>query len=199
MSDPQSNPPLPPSEPVRPHVFDGIQEYDKRMPNWWLFTLYASIAFAFGYWIYSEHLHLIPDAGASLEQQMKALTAAATEKAGEITDDTLWKMSKDPAVVAAGKTTFEATCASCHRPDLLGMIGPNLKDKQWVHTSQPLGILKVIEEGVLAKGMPPWGPVLGKTKIMEVEAYILSFHEKGEPFEITPWVPVLTPPPAPAP
>lgn len=200
MSDPQPKPPTPtPGEAVRPHVFDGIQEYDKRMPNWWLFTLFASIAFAFGYWIYSEHLHLAPDAGAALTAQMKALTSAATEKAGEITDDTLWTMSKDTTAVAAGKATFDATCASCHRPDLLGMIGPNLKDKQWVHDDKPLGIVKVIEEGVLAKGMPPWGPVLGKAKIMEAAAYILSFHEKGEPSEIAPWVPVLTPPPAPTP
>src|SRR5829696_248017 len=39
-------------DPVRPHSFDGIQEYDKRMPNWWLWTLYSAIAFALAYWAF---------------------------------------------------------------------------------------------------------------------------------------------------
>jgi cytochrome c oxidase cbb3-type subunit 3 len=32
--------------------------------------------------------------------------------------------------------------------------------------------------------MPPWGPVLGGKKVSEVVAYVLGFHEPGEPIEI---------------
>ena len=52
--------------------------------------------------------------------------------------------------------------------------------------------VKLINEGVLAKGMPAWGPVLGAKKVTEVSAYILSFHQEGEPIEVqTVWVPIM--------
>jgi cytochrome c oxidase cbb3-type subunit 3 len=37
-------------------------------------------------------------------------------------------------------------------------------------------MLKVVNEGVLTKGMPAWGPILGPKKVSEVLAFILSHH-----------------------
>ena len=40
----------PQEDPLRPHSFDGIHEYDKRLPNWWLWTLYGAIIYSAIYW-----------------------------------------------------------------------------------------------------------------------------------------------------
>lgn len=202
MNDrPDSNIPEPPIDvaDLRPHVFDGIQEYDKHMPNWWLWTFYVAIIFSIGYWIIVHMLHVGDEPGLTLEVRMREAREAAVKNAPELSDAKLWAMSLDAGVIAQGKTTFETTCASCHRPDLGGMIGPNLKDQEWVHGGKPMDVVKIINEGFLAKGMPPWGQMLGQKKISEVAAYILSFHQDGEPVTIKPWVSTMGGAPAPAP
>ncbi|MHA3775609.1 cbb3-type cytochrome c oxidase N-terminal domain-containing protein [Verrucomicrobiota bacterium sgz303538] len=175
MSHAKQNPD--PEGPVRPHVFDGIQEYDKRMPNWWLFTLYSAIAFSLAYWAYFHAWQMGEDPGYALEKEMKENTMIAARASGVVDDDMLWTMSRDPKMVDAGKATFGTTCASCHLPDLSGGIGPNLKDSTWIHGGAPTQIINTITKGVLEKGMPTWGPVLGKSKITELTAYILSFQQ----------------------
>lgn len=175
-----------PEDPIRPHVFDGIAEYDKSMPNWWLYTLYASIVFAIGYWGYYEWFK----AGPNPEQEVVAAMAkieTAKLAVAKVDDAGLWKMSLNPVFVAAGKATYDASCAACHLPSLRGKgesavaIGPDLTDTLWLHGGKPAEIQELITKGVLAKGMPAWGPVLGPKKITEVTAYILSKHQEGEP------------------
>ena len=188
---------------LRPHVFDGIQEYDKRLPRWWLLTLYGSIAFAAAYWAYYHAYGIGTPPTKALEQEMVANAAAASKKGGVLNDDTLYKMSRDSAVVAAGKTTFDTMCVACHKPDLTGFIGPNLVDHEWIHGGKPMDAFKTVTEGVLVKAMPAWGPMLGKQKTGEVVAYIFSFHSPGEEVKIVPgWtpppgvvVPAVAPPP----
>jgi len=85
-------------------------------------------------------------------------------------------LSRDPNAVKAGKETYTGLCAACHHAELTGAIGPNLRDNIWIHGSQPMQLVKVVTEGVQAKGMPTWGPNLGQKKISEVVAFILSHH-----------------------
>lgn len=177
--------PLPPEDPVRPHVFDGIQEYDKRLPNWWLNTLYITIVFWVGYWSYYEWFRVGPTG----EQAVVAAIAKIEQSklsAAKLDDSSLWKMSQNTAFVDAGKTTFMANCAACHLATLRGKsespaaIGPDLTDTTWIHGGKPTEIYELITNGVLTKGMPTWGPVLGARKITEVTAFILSKHKEGE-------------------
>jgi cytochrome c oxidase cbb3-type subunit 3 len=176
-------------EDLRPHVFDGIQEYDKRLPNWWLWTFYGAIIFSVGYWIVVHVFGVGENPGVLLTERLELARIEAKKKSGEITNESLWALSRDPIKVTAGRTVFGTTCASCHRADLKGQIGPNLVDNEWVHGAEPLVIFKTIAEGVPAKGMPGWQQILGEDRVVELTAFILSHHSEGEPVEIKPWVP----------
>lgn len=181
--------PLPPADAedtIRPHVFDGIQEYDKRLPNWWLYTLYVTIVFWVGYWAYYEWFKV----GHSGEQVVASAMARIESQrlaAAKVDDASLWKMSRNAEFVAAGKAVFDANCVACHLASLRGKtesaaaIGPDLTDTKWIHGGTPTEVYNLINNGVLTKGMPTWGPVLGAKKISEVTAYILSKHQEGEP------------------
>lgn len=65
----QDQVPLDP-DPIRAHVFDGdIREYDKCMPNWWLFTFWGGVIFSFGYWIWTQELGFERDPGVAVKEQ----------------------------------------------------------------------------------------------------------------------------------
>jgi cytochrome c oxidase cbb3-type subunit III len=169
-------------DPLREHVYDGIQEYDNRLPNWWLWTFYCAIIFAVGYWFYYQQSGDAVTADVQLQMEQAAIAArAASLSKGPLTDDQLWAMSQDPTTVAAGAATFATTCATCHGENLKGKIGPDLTDQVWIHGGTPAEIVHTITTGVGAKGMPTWGPILGAKRINDVAAFVLSHHKKGEP------------------
>lgn len=161
-------------EGLRPHSYDGIQEYDKRLPNWWLFTLYGAIIFSIGYWAYFHWTGHIQDGWVRVQSQIDALKLAAAGNSAAPDGRKLWEMSREPDVVAAGEKTFMSTCAACHGADLKGGIGQNLSDASWVHGGTPSEIYTTITQGVLDKGMPSWGPLLGAQRISELVAFVIS-------------------------
>jgi len=164
-------------EPLRHHSYDGIHEYDRSLPNWWLMTFYGSIIFAVGYYACYEWWKALPDQAAVVRKEMARIEAAKLASAGSISDDSLWAMSGNDAFVNAGKATFLSNCASCHKPDLTGNIGPNLVDATWIHGGKPMDLYNTVTNGVAAKGMPTWGPQLGTKKVTEVVAFVLSHHK----------------------
>lgn len=168
-------------EPLRPHTYDEIQEFDKKLPNWWLFTLYGSIAFAFCYWMLNQWQASTDPIFQRLERDLARVAVAKANAPGaQLTDDELWQMSQSPEIVGSGSATFATTCASCHGNELEGKIGPSLVDSTWLHGGTPGEIIKTIRDGVLDKGMPAWGPVLGNQRVAEAAAFILSHHKRAE-------------------
>ncbi|HTQ31097.1 MAG TPA: cbb3-type cytochrome c oxidase N-terminal domain-containing protein [Opitutaceae bacterium] len=179
--------PPPPDDTLREHSYDGIQEYNKRLPNWWLLTFYGTIVFSIGYWAVTRQFGPAHSDHARIEADLQRIEAAklAAASTTQLDDATLWKMSLNPVFTDAGRTTFNSTCASCHKESLRGVdeggIGADLRDRQWIHGGRPTDILHTVTNGVPIKGMPTWGPVLGTKKITEVVAYVLSYHQEGEP------------------
>lgn len=166
------------------HTYDDIEEYDNRLPNWWLATLFGAMVFALGYWFHYEVLHTGPTIAESYEQSVAADRRAAADRArlaGSMTDETLTALSRDPSTVQVGRGVFTQSCVACHAANGGGGIGPNLTDSAWLHGSRPTRILATINEGVLARGMPAWGPQLGLERVQAVVAYVLTLKDTNVP------------------
>ncbi len=185
--DPHPPPPADAGDTLRPHSYDGIQEYDKRLPNWWLYTLYGSIVFAAIYWFTYEIAGIMPSDTARVDAAMAKIAAAKMSSSLDVTNDAkFWEMSRNAVFTDAGRQTFNSICAACHQVSLAGGVGPSLLSTEWIHGGAPKEIFKTVNEGVPAKGMAAWGPVLGQKKISEVVAYVLSYHKEGEPVTLNP-------------
>ena len=158
------------------HDFDGIEEYDNRLPNWWLTILFGTIVFAFLYWAV---LHIFQAAPTPDERyQAEVIAAAEAQLAAaegqDLTDAALELMATIPAQVDAGRETFSQFCVVCHGPQGEGGVGPNLTDDYWLHGSRPLDIHRTITNGVTEKGMAAWGNQLGPRRVKEVVAFMLT-------------------------
>ncbi|MFN2317012.1 MAG: cbb3-type cytochrome c oxidase N-terminal domain-containing protein [Gemmatimonadales bacterium] len=161
------------------HEYDGIQEFDNPMPRWWLWIFYATIVYSVLYWFNVPGIGIGQGHLATYEAEMAAAGARSEELAAlrtGPTDASLLAMAEDQTVLELGATTYTQMCASCHAPDGGGLIGPNLTDDYWIHGNSPLQIHLVIEEGVLAKGMPAWGAMLRPEQVDAVTAYVMTLR-----------------------
>ncbi len=162
------------------HEYDGIEEYDNKLPTWWLYTLYGAMVFAIGYWF---TYHVFQGADLPLQAYRKEVAAAA-EREGKtvaLSSDELVALSKDPSIVKEGEKLFSTTCVPCHGPKGGGTVGPNLTDDSWIHGGAPDKIYATVHDGVLAKGMPAWGAPLGNPAVQAVTAFVLTLHNTNVP------------------
>lgn len=186
---------LPEGVVLRDHVYDGIQEYDQRLPNWWLFTLYIMIVFFIGYWVAYYQFGWVKSDVERLNEAMAVVKAAQQKELEKVIanldDEALWEMSQDPEIVAKGEETFQTICFVCHGKDLSATLGgvklpgEPLNDAGWKYGGgKPMGIFGTVmkgspppKEGEPPGGMVPYETQLGAQKVVEVVAYILNHHE----------------------
>ena len=181
---------------TREHTFDGIQEFDNRLPDWWLWTFYLACIFSLLYWM---HFHVLGTGDlpqVQFRDQIRAFTAA--QLAVTITDEELVAMSGDAEAVGRGQALFVQNCSACHGPDggarsgSTDLQGPNLTDGTWLHGGSPNNIRHTITHGVAGKQMQAWGLTLGVSKVNDLTAFVLSLRNsnvangkapEGEPYQ----------------
>lgn len=168
------------ADPLTDHNYDGIQEYDNPLPTWWTLTFYATIVWAVIYFV-GITMGFIPTYGEDLKDEQQELTDLRQKYEDSqpkivITEEMLTEASKDEAKLAAGSKAFGEKCAACHGDKGQGLIGPNLTDKFWLHGGSLMAIHKVVDKGVLEKGMPAWGGVLNKDELIGVVGHIATLQ-----------------------
>ena len=158
------------------HEYDGIQEYDNPMPRWWLLTFAGTIVFSVIYYFNIGPIGNGEGRIADYEASVAAHEARAPKEAAPLTDSAIAAFAVDASLRESGKQTYAQFCASCHAPDGGGLIGPNLTDDHWIHGGTPANVFHVVNDGVLAKGMPPWGKALKPEQLRAVVAYVTSLR-----------------------
>lgn len=159
------------------HDYDGIRELDNAVPPWWTWTFVACFVFAI---VYLWRYHVSETAPLQVQELQIAMQRAEAEKdaylktaATKVDENTVVML--DAAGIAAGQTTFQRNCITCHGPNGGGNnVGPNLTDDYWLHKGGIKDIFKSVKYGWVEKGMQSWQGVLSSTEIAQVASYIKS-------------------------
>jgi cytochrome c oxidase cbb3-type subunit 3 len=155
------------------HNYDGIQEFDNLLPNWWLMTFLGTIIFGFIYFIHYNF------GGAQTQVQELHADLDALPKATEKVFDeaTLAAQVDQPESLKKGAAVFASKCSACHGPQGQGIIGPNLTDNYWLHgKGLRKDIAQTVTKGVLDKGMPSWSGLISDDEILQVVGYVYSLR-----------------------
>jgi len=164
-----------PEQELLEHEYDGIQEADNPLPKWSVQLFLICVVFAVVYTPLVHVFNLLPKDYLASDIAQAAMVAEQRE--AELVASGFY--DKDP--VAAGKKYFGTFCVSCHGTYGEGGIGPNLTDNFWIHGPEEVNITTTIMNGVAAKGMPTWGPILGERKIKMLTAYVMTLWQTPPP------------------
>ena len=166
------------------HSFDGIEEYDNPLPQWWFMLFVGTLVFAVGYLILYPGLGnwkgLLPgyeDGWTGVNEWQKEMDKADA-KFGPIyakyASMPVEQVAQDPAALKMGGRLFASNCSVCHGSDAKGAYGfPNLTDADWRWGGTPADIKTTIMAGRHAV-MPGWSEVIGEQGVSDVAAYVLT-------------------------
>ncbi len=185
---------------LREHEYDGIQEYDQKLPNWWLVIFIAALIFFLGYWIAYYQLGWMKSDEAKIQAAMSRIEAAQKkaldEMLAKLNDEALVnEWATDPARVASGREIYLINCTACHGQDLAAKIdvgggqfvnlpGLPLTDGEWKYGAKPMDIFRLINNGTPPESpghnnakMEAWGLKLPPVQIAELTAFIISENQ----------------------
>lgn len=184
------------------HEWDGIKELNTPLPKWWLYTFYATIVWAFGYYVvYPSWPYITGDGWQVMQGTMEysqrgAVETAVAENEARLApyNDAILKASfaeiladseLTEVAFAGGASAFKDNCAGCHGTGAQGFDGfPNLNDDDWIwggsiediHTTITHGIRWEENMDTRYSIMPSFGSdeLLSKEELKDVTQYVLS-------------------------
>lgn len=164
------------------HEYDGIKELDNNLPPWWVWMFIGTIIFGV---VYVFHYHVLGTGDLQAVEYEKSIIKADAEvkeymeKMAMNVDESSATLMTDASDLDKGKAIFDSRCASCHKVDGSGDIGPNLTDKYWIHGYEIGDVFRTVSKGALDKGMPAHDGVINPVEIQQVSSYVL--HLKPVP------------------
>jgi cytochrome c oxidase cbb3-type subunit 3 len=163
------------------HEFDGIEEYDNPLPQWWFYLFVTTVIFGLGY------LLLYPGLGnfngllgwsshGQWEEEMQhaeEVYAPVFAKYAALSIEEL-QQPENESGLKMGQRMFANNCAVCHGSAATGAVGfPNLTDNDWLWGGAPEQIKQTITQGRTG-GMPAWAAVLGEDRVRDVASYVMT-------------------------
>ncbi len=143
------------------HEWDGIHELNTPLPRWWLWTFYACIVWAIGYWVVYPAWPLLTNSTqgvlgwhtrSAAVADLNELTALRGPMMVKLTSASVGDIVKDPQLMdfarAVGRSAFADNCAPCHGAGGGGGKGyPNLNDDDWLWGGRITDIEQTIRHG----------------------------------------------------
>lgn len=160
------------------HDYDGIEEFDYPLPQWWVWTFIGGVVFAIGY-IYFYNFAGAPSLKEEFKQDMAAIEAVREEQRKltgnfDVADFETWQKGENVKQLTA--EVYEENCLSCHEEGGKGDIGPNLTDGYWLNIKKvtPGNLYGFIRKGNEDNGMPAWADMLSKEELYAAVNFVLS-------------------------
>jgi cytochrome c oxidase cbb3-type subunit III len=179
------------------HEWDGIKELNTPLPKWWLYTLYATIVWSFGFYLLYPSFPTLRShfpgivgfwSRAEVRDELAAQNAQRAPFMNRIRSASLDQIRGQPDLfnfaLTGGRAAFADNCAPCHGAGGSGARGfPNLADDDWlwggdldsVHRSISYGVRNANPDSQQSQ-MPRFGTdgLLTAAQISDVAEYVLA-------------------------
>jgi cytochrome c oxidase cbb3-type subunit 3 len=181
------------------HEWDGLQELNRPLPKWWIYVLWATVAWALALCVlypsvpgFHGYFHgvLGYSQRTSVDQavaEVAATRAGAMERIKVLSFD---EIRKDPQLLAvaqtAGRITFANNCQPCHGGGGGGNPGyPALAAGNWLWGGSLAAIQQTVTHGIRSgdpdarqSQMPRWGVdgMLKPAEIEQVADYVMTLY-----------------------
>ncbi|AUX69216.1 cytochrome-c oxidase, cbb3-type subunit III [Porphyrobacter sp. HT-58-2] len=184
------------------HEWDGIEELNTPLPRWWLWTFYATIAWALVYVILYPAWPLFERATAGtlgwssrgeLAKEMSAAEAARQGIIAQIAATDIEALADNPelmqAAVSGGAAAFKVNCVQCHGAGAAGSKGyPNLNDDDWIWGGTLTDIEYTLTHGIRWEAadetrvnyMPAFDGLFEPAQVDALTGHVLSLSGKGK-------------------